>query len=61
MKVQLSYAAFPDEIFEGEVADVSHAGLVKEGYVGYRAVVPVDNSSGRFNPGMTLHAHITID
>ncbi len=61
MPVRFTVDAFPDEEFEGSLAQVRQQGVDTNGVVSYTVVVQADNPGRRLLPGMTANAEIIVE
>jgi len=61
MPVRFTVDAFPDEEFEGTLAQVRQQGVDTNGVVSYTVVVQADNPGRRLLPGMTANAEIIVE
>jgi HlyD family secretion protein len=61
MPVRFTVDAFPDETFEGRVAQVRKQGVAASGVVSYTVIVRAENRGGRLLPGMTANAEIVVE
>ncbi|MDX2233867.1 MAG: efflux RND transporter periplasmic adaptor subunit [Hyphomonadaceae bacterium] len=61
MPVRFTVDAFPDETFEGRVAQVRKQGAATSGVVSYTVIVRAENRGGRLLPGMTANAEIIVE
>lgn len=59
-RVRFTVDAFPDEAFDGSVAQVRIAGTETQNVVTYTVVIDAPNPSGRLLPGMTANAEIIL-
>lgn len=60
LTVRFTVDAFPDQEFEGRVAQVRQQGVNTNNVVSYTVVVEADNPGRRLLPGMTANAEIII-
>jgi HlyD family secretion protein len=61
LPVRFTVDAFPDETFEGRVAQVRKQGAANQGVVSYMVIVRAENRGGRLLPGMTANAEIVVE
>lgn len=52
--------AFPDDIFEGKVAEIRISPIIFQNVVTYDTIISVDNSSLKLKPGMTANTSIMV-
>ncbi|SMD02452.1 efflux RND transporter periplasmic adaptor subunit [Chryseobacterium sp. YR221] len=57
-KATFTVDAFPDEIFEGQVAEVRLHPTVSSNVVNYTTIINADNSGLKLKPGMTANINI---
>ncbi len=58
--VDFSVEAFPDEVFQGKVAQVRRAATTTNNVVTYDTVIDVENPEQKLFPGMTAEVSIYV-
>jgi len=56
--VDISFTAFPDEVFKGKVVSINPAETIIEGVVYYEVKINLENIPGKIKPGMTADVSI---
>lgn len=59
-KVKFTVDTLPNEVFKSSIKQISYSPKQRNDVFYYKAIIPIDNSSNRFRPGLSINAKISV-